>query len=161
MQIEHAGPLAPAPGMTSVLSRHWPLAGAAMLLALLAAWAMLAPLGGASRELLLEFGASERIDGIVAPAEIRLTRGVRDVLLLRNRASTPVVFGPLRVKAGGELRLPFEEEGRHLFVCPPVAGGMVAVNVMAAPGPGWPRLRWRLANLAQSLRHLPLRAPDN
>lgn len=160
MQINYAGPASPAPGMKDLLSRHWPLAGAAILLTLLAAWAMLAPLRGASRELLLEFGAGEGMDGIATPAEIRLTRGVRDVLLLRNRTSTPVVFGPLRIKAGGELRLPFEEEGRHLFVCPPVAGSMVTVSVVAAPGPGWSRLRWRLGNLAQSLRHLPLRAPD-
>lgn len=161
MQMEYAGPVAPVSGMKDVLSRHWPLAGAAIVVTLLAAWAMLAPLGGASRELLLEFGAGESVNGIATPADIRLTRGVRDVLLLRNRASTPVVFGPLRIKAGGELRLPFEEEGRHLFVCPPVAGGMVTVSVAPAPGPGWSRLRWRLGNLAQSLRHLPLRAPDN
>lgn len=146
--------------MRALLERHWPLTGTAIVLILLTAWSMLAPLGGGSHELLLDFPPGVQHGDLTVPAEIRLTRGVRDVLLLRNRGRVPLVFGPLRVKAGGELRLPFEEEGRHIFVCPPVAGGQVAVRVVAAPGPGWSRLRWRLANLAQSLRYLPLRSPN-
>lgn len=147
--------------VSALLLRHWPLSAGAAALALLMLWSMLAPLGGGSHELLLEFPPGARRDGMAVPAEIRLTRGVRDVLLLRNRDSAPVVFGPLRVAAGAELRLPFEDEGSHLFACPPVAGGVVAVRVLAAPGPGWGRLRWRLGNLAQSLRYLPLRSPDD
>lgn len=140
--------------------RHWPLTVAAAMLALLCAWSMLAPLGGGSHEVLLEFPPGAAHASMTVPAEIRLTRGVRDVLLLRNRGRVPVVFGPLRIKAGGALRLPFEEEGRHAFACPPVAGGLVTVQVDAAPGPGWGRLRWRLRNLIHTLRYLPLHAPD-
>ena len=97
--------------------------------------------------------------GLALAGEVRLTRGVRDVLLLRNQGSLPVVFGPLKIGPGRELRLPFGEEGVYVYACPAVAGRLVRVRVMAAPDPGWGRLRWRLANLQQSLRYLPLVSP--
>lgn len=146
--------------MKALLLRHWPLAGVAVVLVLMGLWSMLAPLGGGSHEVLLAFPPGASHASLTVPDEIRLTRGVRDVLLLRNEGRVPVVFGPLRIKAGGELRLPFEEEGRHVFACPPVAGGLVTVQVAAAPGPGWGRLRWRLRNLIHTLRYLPLHAPE-
>jgi hypothetical protein len=146
-----------------VVRRHWPLAGLAAGLALGLVWGALAPLGGGSHELLLEVprGALGSTGaGLQVPAEIRLTRGVRDVLLLRNRDSAALAFGPVDVGPGREFRLPFEEEGEFVFACPAVAGGSVRVRVLASPDPGWERLRWRLDNLVQAVRYLPLRAPE-
>ena len=141
--------------------RHWPLAGLAAGLELGLLWGALAPLGGGSHELLLEVPrGAVRGAGLQVPDEIRLTRGVRDVLLLRNRDSAPLAFGPVDVAPGREFRLPFEEEGEFVFACPAVAGGSVRVRVLASPDPGWERLRWRLDNLAQAVRYLPLRAPE-
>lgn len=145
--------------MRQQLRRHWPLTALMGLLALALLWGMLAPLGGASHQLLLEFPKPGMGGGLRVPDEIRLTRGVRDVLLLRNHGSVPVVFGPLKVGPGRDVRLPFGEEGVYTYACPAVTGRLVRVRVMAAPDPGWGRLRWRLANLQQSLRYLPLRSP--
>ena len=145
------------------LRRHWPLAGLAAGLVLGLLGGARAPLGGGILAVLLDAprgaGAGPRA-GLQVPAEIRLTRGVRDVLLLRNRDSAPLAFGPVDVAPGREFRLPFEEEGEFVFACPAVAGGSVRVRVLASPDPGWERLGWRLDNLAQAVRYLPLRAPE-
>lgn len=140
------------------MHRHWPLTALAAALGLLLVWGMLAPLSRASHELLLAFPRSADA-GLALPADIRLTRGVQDVLLLRNDGLVPVVFGPLTVGAGRAVRLPFGEDGVHVFACPLVAGKVVRVRVVAAPDPGWGRLKWRFRNLGQTLRYLPLRAP--
>ncbi|MFC5480089.1 hypothetical protein [Massilia suwonensis] len=134
------------------------LAGALLLALLLGA---LAPLRTPSHERAFTFpaagGAKER--AIALPREIRLTLGVQDVLLLRNRDRRPHVFGPLHLLPGQEFRLPFEEEGRFAYACPDVAGGTLTVRVVRLPDPGWDRLRWRLDALVQGLRTLPLVAP--
>lgn len=141
------------------LKRHWPLSALAILCGLALLLGMLAPLKGASHELLLAFPST--VQGQLAlPSEIRLTRGVQDVLLLRNESPVPVVFGPLKIAPGRALRLPFGEAGVYVYACPPVVGRVVRVRVVDAPGPGWGRLRWRLDNLRQWVRYLPLRAPD-
>lgn len=145
--------------LSSFLTRHWPLTVLAILCGLALLLGMLAPLRGGSHELLLAFPST--VGGeLTLPSEIRLTRGVRDVLLLRNESRAPVVFGPLKIGPGRELRLPFGESGLYTYACPPVAGKMVRVRVVDAPGPGWGRLRWRLDELRQWVRYLPLRSPD-
>ena len=146
--------------LASLLKRHWPLTALAGLCGLALLLGMVAPLRGSSHELLLAFPST--VGGELAlPAEIRLTRGVRDVLLLRNDGRAPVVFGPLKIGPGRELRLPFGEAGLYTYACPPVAGKVVRVRVVDAPGPGWGRLRWRLDDLHQQVRYLPLRSPDS
>jgi len=72
---------------------------------------------------------------------------VQDVLLLRNEGRVPVVFGPLKIAPGRDLRLPFGEAGEHDYACPAVVGKVVRVRVVDAPGPGWGRLSWRPGNL--------------
>ena len=140
------------------LKRHWPLSALAGLCGLALVLGMLAPLKGASHELLLAFPSTAQ-GQLVLPSEIRLTRGVQDVLLLRNEGRAPVVFGPLKIAPGRELRLPFGEAGDYLYACPPVLGKAVRVRVIDAPDPGWGRLAWRLDNLRRWVRYLPLKPP--
>jgi hypothetical protein len=155
-----------------ILRRRWlacALVGA-LLLALL--WGALAPLRTPSHERGFTFpaaGAPAAGDPAAgAPAErsaalprvIRLTLGVQDVLLLRNRDRRPHVFGPLQLLPGQEFRLPFEQAGTYPVACPDVPGGTLTVQVVRLPDPGWDRLRWRLEALGQALRTLPLVAPQ-
>jgi len=137
------------------LVRRAQLALAAFVLVLLA-WAALAPLRYPTRELALDFARPVQV-----PAELRLTLGVRDVLLLRNRDRTPHVFGQVLVLPGREIRLPFEQAGDYPFACDAAPAARVLVRVLAQPDPGWARLRWRLAALPDAIRALPVRAPDD
>ena len=138
----------------SLLRRvRWTLAGV-LLLALL--WAALAPLGYPTRERPLDFAR-----GAAVASELRLTLGVRDVLLLRNRDSVPHEFGPVTVPPGQVFRLPFEQAGSYPFACDLAPGARVMVRVLPEPDPGWRRLRWRLQALLESVRDLPLVGPDD
>jgi hypothetical protein len=128
---------------------------AAMLVVL--AWAALAPLRYPTREHSLDFAPGGR----AVPASIRLTLGVRDVLLLQNRDAAPHVFGQVRVLPGHLLRLPFEQAGDFVFACDAAPDQAVTVRVAEHPAPGWARLRWRALTLADGLRTLPVQAPDD
>lgn len=142
----------------------------ALLLSLL--WSALAPLRTPSHERSFVFpAAGDPAAGVPAagapgqrtaalPRTIRLTLGVQDVLLLRNRDRRPHVFGPLHLLPGQEFRLPFEQAGSYAVACPDVPGGTLTVQVVRLPDPGWDRLRWRIEALAQALRTLPLVAPE-
>jgi hypothetical protein len=145
--------------MNLVHRLQWTLA--AILLVLLC-WAALAPLRYPTRELGVDFvrGAAARPAAQV-PARLRLTLGVRDVLLLRNHDALPHVFGQVRVLPGRELRLPFEQAGEFPFACDLAPQSRVLVQVLAQPDPGWRRLRWRLAALFDAVRSLPLQGPDD
>jgi hypothetical protein len=145
----------------SVLARrYWPqFALLAAVLALLL-WGALAPLRYESRELLFEIPPGARggeMRGM--PSSLRLTLGVQDVLLLRNRDSAPQAFGPVLVMPGQDFSLPFEQAGEFDFHCSAQAGGRMRVQVVEQPGPGWERLRWRAQKLVHDLRYLPLVAP--
>jgi hypothetical protein len=151
-------PMTPDP----ILRRHWlpcALIGA-LLLTLL--WGALAPLRTPSHERSFTFPApgTSAQRAMALPRAIRLTLGVQDVLLLRNRDRRPHVFGPLQLLPGQEFRLPFEQAGSYAVACPDVAGGTLTVQVVGLPDPGWDRLRWRLEALVQGLRTLPLVAPQ-
>jgi hypothetical protein len=148
----------------SLLRRlQWTLA-AVLFAALLGA--ALAPLHYPTRERLLEFphGAAVlrgRPDAAAVPAEILLTLGVRDVLLLRNRDLAPHVFGQVLVLPGHVVRLPFEQAGDYPFACDVAPGARVMVRVLPQPDPGWARLRWRLGALRDAIRNMPLLGPDD
>lgn len=127
------------------------VAGAAGLAATAAlAWAMFAPLGGGNRDALFEIPpgtwarrmAGEKRD--ILPSTIRLTLGVRDVLLLRNRDTVPQIFGPVLIMPGQDFRLPFETVSENDFNCTAHSSGTMKVIVEPAPAAGLARLRWRM-----------------
>jgi hypothetical protein len=142
---------------------QWSLAamfGAALL------WAALAPLHYPTRERLFEFprGAAAvrgQAGAALVPAEVRLTLGVRDVLLLRNHDLAPHVFGQLLVLPAHTARLPFEQPGDYPFACDLAPSSTVTVRVLPQPDPGWSRLRWRLAALLDAVKTLPVQGPDD
>lgn len=138
-----------------LLRRHWPLAALAGALLLALLWGMLAPLRGASHELLVEVRG-----GPDAPSTVRLTLGLQDVLLLRNGMATPLVFGPVQLAPGAEFRLPVEELGEQAIPCPALPGGVLRVRVVPMPDPGLERLRWRLGNVRHAIRTLPVVGPE-
>ena len=122
------------------------------------AWGALAPLHLASRDKLFEIPkgtwarrmAGDKVD--ILPSTVRLTLGVRDVLLLRNSDTVPQIFGPVLIMPGQDFRLPFETVSENQFSCTAHASGQMTVIVEPAPNPGLGRLRWRLAELAHAIR---------
>ena len=147
------------------LRRWWPqlAIAAAFVLALL--YGAFAPLVYPSRDQLFEIPKgtfARRMHGEqvgILPSEVRLTLGVQDVLLLRNRDTVPQSFGPVLVMPGQEFRLPFEQAGDYPFACTAHASGQMMVRVLAQPDPGMERLRWRVTALLHGLRYLPIKGP--
>jgi hypothetical protein len=131
------------------------LAGAPVLAVL--AWAALAPVRFPSREEVFEIPRgtwARRMAGDpveILPSEIRLTLGVRDVLLLRNLDEVPQTFGPTLLMPGQSFRLPFEVAADYQFACTAHASGQMTVVVQPQPGTPWARLRWRARRLWQVL----------
>lgn len=157
-------PAIPATPMSLLRRVRWTLA-VALALALL--WAALAPLGYPTRERPFDFPRGAAVlrasaaGNSLVPGEVRLTLGVRDVLLLRNRDIVPHVFGQVLVAPGHEFRLPFEQAGSYPFACDVAPGARVRVRVLPEPDPGWQRLRWRVQALFETLRELPLQRPED
>ncbi|MCS0582066.1 hypothetical protein NX784_10730 [Massilia pinisoli] len=143
--------------MTLLRRVRW---GAALLLVAVLLWAALAPLRYPTRERTLVFA---RGAGSVAPvpAEVHLTLGVRDVLLLHNRDTAPHVFGQVLVLPGHVFRLPFEQAGDYVYACDAAPGQAVTVRVANHPDPGWARLGWRLRAFVEAVRTLPVEAPGD
>lgn len=125
--------------------------GAGALAAL--AWAALAPVQFASREEVFEIPkgtwarrmAGDRVE--ILPRQIRLTLGVRDVLLLRNSDDVPQQFGPTVMMPGQSFRLPFEVASTYTFACTAHASGQMTIIVEERPLTPWARLVWRAAGL--------------
>jgi hypothetical protein len=120
------------------------------------AWAALTPVDSDSNEQVYVIPkgtwarrmAGENID--VLPSEIRLTMGVKDVLVLRNQDDVPQLFGPVLIMPGQSFRLPFGRASKYQFACSLHVSGQLDVIVEPMPEPGWPRLRWRATTLATS-----------
>jgi hypothetical protein len=129
----------------------------ALALAGTTTWAALAPVTYASREEVFEIPkgtwkrrmAGDRVE--ILPSEIRLTLGVRDVLLLRNLDDVPQVFGPTVMMPGQSFRLPFAVASDYQFVCTAHASGQMTVVVQPEPSSPWGRLRWRAGYLLRAL----------
>ena len=119
------------------------------------AWAAWAPLDPAAREELFEIPKgtyARRMAGNqveILPDTIRLTLGVRDVLLLRNLDDVPQVFGPALIMPGQSFRLPFEVASTYSFACSAHASGQMNVIVDAGPRGPWQTLHWRVRQLLQ------------
>jgi hypothetical protein len=115
------------------------------------AWGAFTPVRFDSREEVFEIPkgtwarrmAGDKVE--ILPPEIRLTLGVRDVLLLRNRDEVPQQFGPTLLMPGQSFRLPFEVASVFSFDCTAHLNGQLRVVVQEQPLTAWGRLSWRAA----------------
>lgn len=112
-------------------------------------WAALAPIEVESREQSFEIPngtSARRMAGEhaeILPQTIRLTLGLKDVLVLRNADNVPHLFGPALIMPGQSFSLPFVRASTYSFQCSAHADGQLSVIVEPAPNPGWARLHWR------------------
>ncbi len=83
----------------------------------------------------------------ILPSHIRLTLGVRDILVLRNQDDVPQTFGPTLMMPGQSFRLPFERAAEYTFACTAHASGQMTIVVEPNPTTPWARIRWRLVEL--------------
>jgi hypothetical protein len=122
-------------------------------------WAALAPIGARERIHLVDIpqGAlARRLAGDTAqalPQRVRLTLGVHDVLLVKNRDTVPHYLDAITVKPGKQLHLPFEAVAERAFTSSAHFGGKLTVVVEPWPDPGTARVRWRLLELEHTLRY--------
>jgi hypothetical protein len=124
----------------------------------LIAWAALAPVAVDGREALFEIPKgtwARRMAGDaveILPQRIRLTLGLRDVLLLRNLDDVPQTFGPTLMMPGQSFRLPFAKASSYQFACTAHASGQMTIDVEDYPASPWARLRWRALDLVDGAR---------
>jgi hypothetical protein len=113
------------------------------------AWGALAPIRSASRDQIFEIPTgtwARRSSGDeveILPNHIRLTLGVRDVLVLRNHDVVPQIFGPTLMMPGQSFRLPFERPAVYTFSCTAHASGEMIISVDPFPSTAWARVGWR------------------
>jgi len=86
----------------------------------------------------------------ILPDEIRLTLGVRDILVLKNSDDVPQMFGPTLMMPGQSFRLPFEMASEYQFACTAHASGQMTIIVEPFPSTPWARLRWRVLEVMRS-----------
>lgn len=117
------------------------------------AWASLTPVRAPSRDAVFEIPKgtwARRMagDGVeILPDTIRLTLGIRDVLVLRNLDEVPQIFGPTLMMPGQSFRLPFALASSYQFDCTAHASGQMTVLVEPFPATPWARLWWRVREL--------------
>ena len=119
------------------------------------AWAAVAPIESESRQQAYAIPkgtwarrmAGERL--AVLPERIRLTMGGKDILVLNNHDDVPQMFGPVLIMPGQSFELPFRMPSEYQFACLLHASGQLTVVVAPMPAPGWERLKWRVASLAE------------
>ena len=123
------------------------------------AWACFAPVNARERNHVLVIGdgvLARRLSGDITnalPLTVRLTVGVRDVLHVKNHDVAPHYLGAVLIKPGKELRLPFEFASQREFTSSAHFGGKLTVLVEPWPDPGTARLRWRVLEWVQTIRH--------
>jgi len=141
-----------------LLRRHWILSLIASFALVATAWAAVVPVAvpsdPGSRIQVFEIPkgtwarrmSGDRVE--ILPSEIRLTLGVRDILLLKNLDDVPQIFGPTLIMPGQSFQLPFEVASSYVFACTAHVSGQMTIVV--EPGPNenpWTRVRWRLSTL--------------
>jgi hypothetical protein len=88
----------------------------------------------------------------ILPDHIRLTLGLRDVLVLRNHDDVPQIFGPTLMMPGQSFELPFEQASEYQFACTAHASGQMTIVVDPYPASPWARIRWRARELLGQLK---------
>lgn len=120
-----------------------------------AAWAALTPVKSASRDVIFEIPkgtwarrmAGNRVE--ILPSTIRLTLGLKDVLVLENMDDVPQVFGPTLMMPGQSFRLPFAVASDYQFACTAHASGQMTIIVEPQPNSAWARIVWRLREIKE------------
>lgn len=141
---------------TGLAPRHWALLALATATVAGLAWAAFTPIRAPSRDQLFEIPrgtwarrmAGNRIE--ILPAELRLTLGVRDVLVLHNLDDVPQQFGPILLMPGQSFRLPFAMAASYQFACTAHASGQMSIVVEPNPDSPWARVRWRFSTFLRS-----------
>lgn len=134
-------------------ARGWTLLVLAASLGATLVWAGSTPIESVSRDQVFEIPKgtwARRMSGDkveILPSHIRLTLGVRDILVLRNRDDVPQVFGPTLMMPGQSFRLPFERAAEYQFACTAHASGQMTIIVDSNPATPWARIRWRALEL--------------
>lgn len=129
-----------------------PAVVAASALAVLA-WGALVPVRSASRDQIFEIPEgtwARRMSGDkveILPDHIRLTLGVRDILVLRNHDDVPQIFGPTLMMPGQSFRLPFEQAAVYTFSCTAHPSGEMIISVDPYPSTPWAKIGWRAQEL--------------
>src|SRR3977135_525785 len=88
----------------------------------------------------------------ILPDHIRLTLGLRDILVLRNHDDVPQSLGPKLMMPGQSFRLPFERASEYQFACTAHASGQMTIVVEPNPATPWARIAWRARELLHSPR---------
>jgi hypothetical protein len=120
-----------------------------------ATWVALTPIRSESRDVIFEIPkgtwarrmAGNKIE--ILPSKIRLTLGLKDILVLKNMDDVPQIFGPTLMMPGQSFRLPFAVASDYQFACTAHASGQMTVIVEPMPESGWARIWWRLRALKE------------
>lgn len=136
----------------------WPSGAAVAVVLAGMSWAAMTPVAAGSRDEIFEIPkgtwarrmAGDKVE--ILPSQIRLTLGIKDVLVLINRDDVPQTFGPVLMMPGQSFRLPFGVASHYEFACTAHASGQMTVVVDEMPATPLTRLRWRLGTLLRSGR---------
>jgi hypothetical protein len=138
-----------------VTGRRTALAAVAVLAVVVGtvAWAAFGPLPRGSRALtyVIPPGTAARLKAgetlTVLPSPVRLTLGVRDLLVLTNDDVVVHQLGPVILGPRQTYRIPFRRPGRFQYACSLHAAGTLTLLIEPEPALGLARLRWRLDRL--------------
>ena len=116
-------------------------------------WAAAVPVASDDRDQVFEIPkgtwarrmAGDKVE--ILPSDVRLTLGIKDILVLKNSDDVPQVFGPTLMMPGQSFRLPFEVASSYQFACTAHASGQMTVIVDPQPLSPWARVRWRARQL--------------
>jgi hypothetical protein len=97
--------------------------------------------------------SGDKVD--ILPDFVRLTLGVRDVLVLKNLDDVPQIFGPTLMMPGQSFQLPFGEAASYQFACTAHSSGQMTVIVDPYPESVMARLVWRGREFLRYLRQEP------